>query len=174
MPLHVLPQSNYLIQNFSRVLFHFDVDAPTEAGLCVALLQTFCEPLTAKKFSNSISKKFLSANTPEFNPIVATNQRCITLTRSIALLTYAAVIDRIRRRDFPKMEKATVKVSPKFQVVIPKLIREELKIEPGQELMMYALDGSLRLVPHRSVRELKGIAKGMRWKEDYRDHSERF
>lgn len=72
------------------------------------------------------------------------------------------------------MEKATVKVSPKFQVVIPKLIREELKIEPGQELMMYTLDGSLRLVPHRSVKELRGIAKGMRWKEDYRDHSERF
>ena len=72
------------------------------------------------------------------------------------------------------MEKATVKVSPKFQVVIPKLIREELNIEPGQELMMYSIDGSLRLMPHRSVRELKGIAKGMRWKEDYRDHSERF
>jgi AbrB family looped-hinge helix DNA binding protein len=71
------------------------------------------------------------------------------------------------------MEKATVKVSPKFQVVIPKLIREELKIEPGQELLMYAVDGSLRLVPHRSVKELKGIAKGMRWKEDYREHSER-
>jgi AbrB family looped-hinge helix DNA binding protein len=72
------------------------------------------------------------------------------------------------------MEKATVKVSPKFQVVIPKLIREELKIEPGQQLLMYALDGSLRLVPHRPVKELKGIAKGMRWKEEYRDHSERF
>jgi AbrB family looped-hinge helix DNA binding protein len=72
------------------------------------------------------------------------------------------------------MEKATVKVSPKFQVVIPKLIREELRIEPGQELMMYSLDGSLRLVPHRSVKELKGIAKGMRWKEEYRDLSERF
>ncbi len=71
------------------------------------------------------------------------------------------------------MEKATVKVSPKFQVVIPKLIREELKIEPGQELMMYAVDGSLRLVPYRSVKELKGIAKGMRWKEEYREHSER-
>jgi AbrB family looped-hinge helix DNA binding protein len=72
------------------------------------------------------------------------------------------------------MEKATVKVSPKFQVVIPKLIREELKIEPGQQLLMYAVDGSLRLVPHRPVKELKGIAKGMRWKEEYRDHSERF
>jgi len=72
------------------------------------------------------------------------------------------------------MEKATVKVSPKFQVVIPKLIREELKIEPGQQLLMYAVDGSLRLVPHRPLKELKGIAKGMRWKEEYRDHSERF
>ena len=71
------------------------------------------------------------------------------------------------------MEKARVKVSPKFQVVIPKAIREELKIEPGQELLIYSLDGSLRLVPQRSVKELRGIAKGMRWKEDLRDHSER-
>ena len=72
------------------------------------------------------------------------------------------------------MEKAKVKVSPKFQIVIPKAIREELKIEPGQQLLMYALDGGLRLVPHRSVKELRGIAKGMRWKDEYRDHTERF
>jgi AbrB family looped-hinge helix DNA binding protein len=72
------------------------------------------------------------------------------------------------------MEKEKVRVSPKFQVVIPKALREELKIEPGQELLMYALDGSLRLVPHRSIKELRGIAKGLRWKDDYRDHTERF
>ncbi len=72
------------------------------------------------------------------------------------------------------MEKAKVRVSPKFQVVIPKALREELKIEPGQELMMYALDGSLRLVPRRSIKELRGIAKGLRWKDEYRDHTERF
>jgi AbrB family looped-hinge helix DNA binding protein len=72
------------------------------------------------------------------------------------------------------MEKAKVKVSPKFQVVIPKAIREELKIEPGQELLMYAIEGSLRLVPHCSIKELKGLAKGMRWKDEYRDHAERF
>ena len=72
------------------------------------------------------------------------------------------------------MEKATVRVSPKFQVVIPKALREELKIEAGQELLMYSLDGSLRLVPRRSVKELRGIAKGLRWKDDYRDHTERF
>ncbi len=59
------------------------------------------------------------------------------------------------------MEKAKVRVSPKFQVVIPKALREELKIEPGQELLMYSLDGSLRLVPRRSIKELRGIAKGL-------------
>ena len=67
------------------------------------------------------------------------------------------------------MERARVKVSPKFQIVIPKAIREELQIESGQQLVMYSLDGSMRLVPHRSVKELRGIAKGMRWKDDYRD-----
>ena len=70
------------------------------------------------------------------------------------------------------MERARVKVSPKFQIVIPKAIREELRIESGQELVMYSLDGTIRLLPRRSVRELRGSAKGMRWKEDYRDHSE--
>lgn len=72
------------------------------------------------------------------------------------------------------MEKAKVRVSPKFQVVIPKILREELKIEPGQELLMYSLDGSLRLVPRRSIKELRGMAKGLRWKDEYRDHAERF
>jgi AbrB family looped-hinge helix DNA binding protein len=72
------------------------------------------------------------------------------------------------------MEKAKVRVSPKFQVVIPKALREELKIEPGQELLMYSLDGTLRLVPRRSIKELRGIAKGLRWKDEYRDHTERF
>jgi AbrB family looped-hinge helix DNA binding protein len=69
------------------------------------------------------------------------------------------------------MEKIRVKVSPKFQVVIPKAIREELNIEPGQQLLIYALDGSLRLDPRRPVKELRGIAKGMRWKDEYRDQS---
>jgi AbrB family looped-hinge helix DNA binding protein len=72
------------------------------------------------------------------------------------------------------MEKAKVKVSPKFQVVIPKSLRDELKIEPGQELLMFSLEGSLHLVPHRPLKELRGIAKGMRWKDEYRDHTERF
>jgi AbrB family looped-hinge helix DNA binding protein len=72
------------------------------------------------------------------------------------------------------MQRIPVKVSPKFQVVIPKPVRDELQIEPGQELLMYALDGAIRLEPRRSVKDLRGSAKGMRWKDEYRDHSDRF
>jgi AbrB family looped-hinge helix DNA binding protein len=68
----------------------------------------------------------------------------------------------------------TVKVSPKFQIVIPKKVREALKLEPGQELHIYMLDGTIRLHRPRSIKDLRGMAKGMKWKDDYRDHSERF
>jgi AbrB family looped-hinge helix DNA binding protein len=68
----------------------------------------------------------------------------------------------------------TVKVSPKFQIVIPKKVREALKLEPGQELHIYMLDGSIRLHRPRSIKDLRGMAKGMKWKDEDRDHSERF
>jgi AbrB family looped-hinge helix DNA binding protein len=67
----------------------------------------------------------------------------------------------------------TVKVSPKYQVVIPKRVRQELQLEPGQELLIYVLDGDIRLHKQRSIKELRGMAKGMSWKDDYRDHTER-
>jgi AbrB family looped-hinge helix DNA binding protein len=69
---------------------------------------------------------------------------------------------------------AKVKVSPKFQVVIPKKVREELALRPGQELQIYVLDGTIRLHRPRSIKELRGIAKVMRWKDEDRDHTERF
>jgi AbrB family looped-hinge helix DNA binding protein len=69
---------------------------------------------------------------------------------------------------------AIVKVSPKYQVVIPKEVREQLQLKPGVELNVYVLDGTIRLSPPRSIKELRGMAKGMKWKDDYRDHSERF
>jgi AbrB family looped-hinge helix DNA binding protein len=68
----------------------------------------------------------------------------------------------------------TVKVSPKFQIVIPKRVREVLGLKPGEELQIYILDKSIRLHRPRSIKELRGIAKGMQWKDDDRDHTERF
>jgi len=68
----------------------------------------------------------------------------------------------------------TVRVSPKFQVVIPKALREELAIKAGEELEIYILDRTLRLERPRSIKDLRGIAKGMTWRDEDRDHSERF
>jgi AbrB family looped-hinge helix DNA binding protein len=68
----------------------------------------------------------------------------------------------------------TVKVSPKFQVVIPKRVREVLGLKPGEQLQIYILDKSIRLHRPRSIKELRGIAKGMQWKDEDRDHTERF
>jgi AbrB family looped-hinge helix DNA binding protein len=67
-----------------------------------------------------------------------------------------------------------VTVSPKYQIVIPKRVREALKLEPGQELQVYILDGVIRLTRPRSIKELRGMAKGMKWKDEDRDHTERF
>jgi len=68
----------------------------------------------------------------------------------------------------------TVTVSPKYQIVIPKEIRERMKLKPGQQLYVYELNGTVRLEPERSVKELRGIAKGISWKDDYRDRRDRF
>lgn len=88
----------------------------------------------------------------------------------MARLTYELAIDRLLVGGIMQ----TVKVSPKFQVVIPKKVREELQLKPGQELQIYILDQTIRLHRPRSIKELRGIAKGMKWKEEDRDHSERF
>lgn len=69
---------------------------------------------------------------------------------------------------------SNVKVSPKFQVVIPKHVREQLEIKPGQELQVYVLDGAIHLERLRSMEELRGIAKGMKWRDVYRDRADRF
>lgn len=68
----------------------------------------------------------------------------------------------------------TIKVSPKFQVVIPKNIRQELHLRPGEELQVFILNDEIRLHRPRSIKELRGMAKGMIWKDEDRDHSERF
>lgn len=67
-----------------------------------------------------------------------------------------------------------VTISPKYQIVIPKELREKLGLRPGQKLFIYEQDGTLRLVSPRPLRELRGLAKGLRWAEGDRDHSERF
>jgi len=55
----------------------------------------------------------------------------------------------------------SVKVSPKFQVVIPKEIRESLHLLPGQRMQVVQYDNRIELIPERDVAELKGFLKGI-------------
>ena len=51
----------------------------------------------------------------------------------------------------------TLTVSPKFQVVIPKAIREALRLEPGQKIQATLLDGRIELVPVQPMRRMRGF-----------------
>jgi len=72
------------------------------------------------------------------------------------------------------MNITKVTVSPRFQIVIPKVIREELKVKPGQILLLRTIDGRIEISLPRPIFELRGIAKGIKWRMDDRDHTERF
>ncbi len=56
---------------------------------------------------------------------------------------------------------STVTVSPKFQVVIPKEIRESMGIEPGQKVHMMVYQGRIELIPILPMEKLRGFAKGI-------------
>ena len=52
-----------------------------------------------------------------------------------------------------------VTVSPKFQVVIPKDVRERLGIRPGQKMQAMAFGDRIELVPLKHPSELRGFLR---------------
>jgi len=54
-----------------------------------------------------------------------------------------------------------VTVSPKFQVVIPKEIREALGIVSGQKVQMLTYQNRIELIPLKPMQELRGFLKGI-------------
>ena len=55
----------------------------------------------------------------------------------------------------------TVTVSPKYQVVIPRRVRELLRVEPGQKVKVILYDNRIEMIPVRPVREARGFLKGI-------------
>jgi AbrB family looped-hinge helix DNA binding protein len=54
-----------------------------------------------------------------------------------------------------------VKLSSKFQVVIPRDVREKLDLKPGQKIVVIEKGGVLHLIPQKPVKEMKGFVKGV-------------
>ncbi len=54
-----------------------------------------------------------------------------------------------------------VTVSPKFQVVIPKEIRESLGIVAGQKVQIMTYQNRIELIPLKPMKELRGALKGI-------------
>jgi len=55
----------------------------------------------------------------------------------------------------------TVTVSEKFQVVIPKPVREALGIRPGQKIEVIVHDGRAEFVPVREMKSMRGFLRGI-------------
>ncbi len=55
----------------------------------------------------------------------------------------------------------TVTISPKYQVVIPKEIREVLHLQPGEKLQVFLYQNRLEFVPVKDIKKMHGFVKGM-------------
>jgi AbrB family looped-hinge helix DNA binding protein len=54
-----------------------------------------------------------------------------------------------------------VKVSPKYQVVIPRKIRESLGIEPGQKVQALQYMDRIEFIPVKPAKTMRGFLKGI-------------
>jgi AbrB family looped-hinge helix DNA binding protein len=54
-----------------------------------------------------------------------------------------------------------VTISPKYQVVIPRQIREAMGLEPGQQVEALQVEDRIVLVPVKPTRALRGFLRGL-------------
>ena len=66
-----------------------------------------------------------------------------------------------------------VKLSPKFQVVIPKLVREKLDLKPGEQIVVIEKEGIIHLIPLKPIKQMRGFAKDTDT-QAIRDEEDRF
>lgn len=55
----------------------------------------------------------------------------------------------------------TVTISSKYQMVIPRAIREQWGIVPGQKVRLILYNNRLEVIPVRGIKEARGFLKGM-------------
>ncbi len=55
----------------------------------------------------------------------------------------------------------TVKISPKYQVVIPKEIRNKLNLKPGQRMQILQFGERIEFILLKNIKEARGFLKGI-------------
>ena len=55
----------------------------------------------------------------------------------------------------------SVTVSPKYQIVIPRPVRDKLHLQPGQKVQVVEYDGRIEIIPERDITELRGFLAGI-------------
>jgi len=55
----------------------------------------------------------------------------------------------------------TVKVSPKYQVVIPHTIRKALGIKPGEKVHVLQYENRIEYIPVKPIKKMRGFLKGI-------------
>jgi len=55
----------------------------------------------------------------------------------------------------------TVTVSPKYQAVIPRFLRENLGIQPGQQVQVIPYENRIEVLPVRPLPQMRGFLWGL-------------
>lgn len=55
----------------------------------------------------------------------------------------------------------TATLSPKFQLVVPKEVRDQMHLDPGMQFAVIPFGGRIEFIPLRPIEELEGKFKGM-------------
>jgi AbrB family looped-hinge helix DNA binding protein len=67
----------------------------------------------------------------------------------------------------------TATLSSKYQLSLPKSLREAMNLQPGQQFELIQTGDIIQMVPKTSIRELRGKARGAK-SEGYRDRKDRY
>ena len=67
----------------------------------------------------------------------------------------------------------TATLSSKFQLSLPKSLREAMHLQPGQQFELIQTGAIIQMVPKTSIRDLRGRARSANT-DGYRDRKDRF
>ncbi len=74
--------------------------------------------------------------------------------------------------DMENVKTESTTLSSKFQILIPKGIRDEMDLKAGQQFDFLVKGNLIQLLPRRSIKDMRGVFKGTPVGE-YRDRKDR-